>query len=408
MNISTDKPDPQQGIQEIFITSSDSGRVKIQYNSPLNYTDIVQLSSANNFQYVKRIMPLDLASPLNDHLNVAIVVSSEMDISVQANKAETGTGDGYLALPITAQSKTFFLASYSTFVPMNAEFSIVSPFNDTCISISYVRGNSGGYRLMHLSMKANDVYHAGSPDFDYTGIYIASSQPIAVYSGHSCAMIPVTTLYCDHVVEQVPPLTQWGSLFIMSSFYGRPWGVGYRIRVVAQTDTNVTYTVQWFDTNNNPSTWNIFRTVSLVRGEWDEASLENISTKNAIVVMVNCTSDCLVMQYDPSFQVLNASGPGETAQPDPFMVTVPPLNHYRQNVRFWTSRHYKNGSDYECVNGITIVANTADVNANKIYLDGIPLSSIGKPRLIQITHPRRTTCSITYTCTCLHMHTCVY
>lgn len=374
MNISTDKPNPQQSIQEIFITSSVIGRVKIQYNSPLNYTNIIELNPSNNFQYVNRIMPRDLASPLNDRLNVAIVISSEMDISVQANKAETGTGDGYLALPITALSKTFFLASYSAFFPMKASFSIASPFNDTCISISYVRGNSG-YRLMHLTLNANDVYHAGSLDFDYTGVFVSSSQPVAVYSGHSCAMVPVGTLFCDHLIEQVPPVTQWGMTFIMASFYGRPWAVGYRTRVVAQTDTNVTYTFQSFDANNKPSTWNIFRTVTLVRGEWDEASLVNITTTNAVVVMVNCSSDCLVMQYDPSFQVLNASGPGETALPDPFMVTVPALTHYPQNVRFSTSRHYKNGSDYECVNGITIVAKTADMS--KIYLDGIPLASIG-------------------------------
>src|SRR6218665_2735336 len=116
MNLSTVSPYSQPGIQEIFIASSNSGRVKIQYHSPHNYTeDIIELNSTNNFQDAKRIMPQDLASPLNSLLNLAIVISSEMDISVQANMAEPATGDGYLALPITEQSVSFFLASYSPF-----------------------------------------------------------------------------------------------------------------------------------------------------------------------------------------------------------------------------------------------------------------------------------------------------
>ena len=84
------------------------------------------------------------------------------------------------------------------------------------------------------------------------------------------------------------------------------------------------------------------------------------------------------MQYNPGFEVLGNDGPGEIAKPDPFMVTVPALNHYPQNVRFSTSRHFYTETDLECVNGITIVAKTDDVNMSKIFLDGIPLSSIGK------------------------------
>ena len=285
MNITTDEQNSQPNLQEIFIASSESGRVKIEYHSPLNYTEIIELNSNNNFQYVNRIMPTDLASPLNEIHNTAIVISSEMDIFVQANKAVPAVGDGYLALPITEQSVSFFLACYSPGI-QTPTFSIASPFNDTRIWVSYVRGNSSD-SLMNLTMQANDVYQAGSSDFDYTGVYVASSHPIAVFSGHACANVPVDMGYCDHIVEQVPPVTQWGTLFIMASFYGRPWAVRYRIRVIVQADTNVTYTFQLFDAKKNPSTWSIFRRATLVRGGWDEEPLENITATNAVVLMVN-------------------------------------------------------------------------------------------------------------------------
>ncbi len=167
------------------------------------------------------------------------------------------SGDGYLALPITEQSVSFFLASYSP-RHKTPSFSIASPFNDTRVSVSYVRGNSSD-SLMNLTMQANDVYQTGFHDLDYTGVYVASSQPIAVFSGHACANVPVNINYCDHIVEQVPPVGQWGTSFIMASFYGRAWAVGYWIRVIAHTDTNVTYTYQSLDANNNPSTWSIFK-----------------------------------------------------------------------------------------------------------------------------------------------------
>src|SRR6218665_1928137 len=374
MNITKDNSNREPHLQEIFISSFVSGRVKIEFHSRLNYTEVIELNSNNNFQYVKRIMPIDLASPLNEIRNTAIVISSEMDISVQANKAIAGSAGGYLALPITQQSVSFFLASYTRGF-LTPTFSIVSPFDDTRISISY--GNSS-VSLLNLTMQTNDVYQVGSSDtmvdFDYTGVYVASSKPIAVFSGHSCANVPYYHNYCDYIVEQVPPVGQWGTSFIMASFYGRPWAVGYWIRVIAQTDTNVTYTYQSFDANNNPSTWSIFRTVTLLRGQWDEADLVSITKGNAIVVMVNCTFDCLVMQYGPGI-----GSSHETRFPDPFMVTVPALNHYPQNVRFSTSRTYQvDELDYECTNGVTIVAKTDDINMSKIYLDGISLTSIGK------------------------------
>ena len=135
MNVTTDDLHPEPQLQEIFIASFDSGRVTIEYHSPLNYTEVIELNSTNNFQYVKRIMPTDLASPINEIHSTAIVISSEMDIFVQANKAVPGVGDGYLALPITEQSVSFFLACYSPDL-QTPTFSIASPFNDTRISVS--------------------------------------------------------------------------------------------------------------------------------------------------------------------------------------------------------------------------------------------------------------------------------
>lgn len=368
-------------IQEIFISSVVPGLVKIQYNYPLNETEIVSLDSTNQMQYTKNIT-VDISSAYNTQLNMSIVISAQMNISVQANKAVTGSEDGYLALPITNMSKTFYLASYTPFLGMPSMFTLISPFNDTCISLQYQNGSSG-YRMQYLTMQANDVFQGASMGIDYTGVFVQSSQPIAVYSGQPCAEVPVGTRFCDHVIEQMPPINQWGRSFIMASFLGRPWPVGFRIRVVAQSNITVNYMVQMYDNKLNALMTTLFDTAQLLQGQWYEnAAPVNGTTSQPIVVMVNCTASCLVMQYDPSFEALGMNGPGESYEPDPFMITVPPLNHYTNNIKFSTSHHIKNYTVYECKNFATLVAHTSDL-AN-IYLDGIPLNGLRTSGDIQL------------------------
>ena len=50
-----------------------------------------------------------------------------------------------------------------------------------------------------------------------TGTYIRATKPIAVFGGHSCAMVPDPSYYaCDHVEEQLLPLVAWGSETVLA------------------------------------------------------------------------------------------------------------------------------------------------------------------------------------------------
>ena len=55
-----------------------------------------------------------------------------------------------------------------------------------------------------------------STTLDYTGAYISSDGPIAVYSGHECADVPVGVGFCNHIVVGVPPIASLGT-----TFYGK-------------------------------------------------------------------------------------------------------------------------------------------------------------------------------------------
>ena len=368
------------GIQEIFIAGTTTGRVKIT-NLVLNTTDIITLSSSNNFQYTQLITQ-DLAQQVNDKFQVAIIVAAEMFVTVIANKAKTGTGDGYLALPLTSTSTKFYLSTYTPFSSVPSMFTIASPYDGTCLELRYYNGSSS-YRIQYLTMQQNDVYTGASSTFDYTGVYISSTKPIAVYSAMACAEIPVGVRDCDHIIEQVPPVSEWGQTFIMSSFNGRPWQVGWFIRVVASTKTTVNYTGITYDSNNRNPVTTLLKQVDLDRGNFDEFQVIG-NAISPMVVIVRCSSDCLVMQYDPSKELLGANSVTlETYNPDPFMVTVPALNHYTNNIKFSTSQQYVYTAPQPCFDSVTIVAKTSELQY--IYLDGSRLDLLSEWTLLFLT-----------------------
>jgi hypothetical protein len=47
-----------------------------------------------------------------------------------------------------------------------------------------------------------------------TRIESVTGQPIAVFTGHQCGNVPAGTAACDHLEEQLPPLSQWGTRFV--------------------------------------------------------------------------------------------------------------------------------------------------------------------------------------------------
>ncbi|RLB45923.1 MAG: hypothetical protein DRI90_27895, partial [Deltaproteobacteria bacterium] len=55
----------------------------------------------------------------------------------------------------------------------------------------------------------------GPSNVDLSGSTIVTSAPVAVFGGHTCANIPTTsTTACDHVEEQIFPLTTWGREYV--------------------------------------------------------------------------------------------------------------------------------------------------------------------------------------------------
>lgn len=49
---------------------------------------------------------------------------------------------------------------------------------------------------------------------DATGFFVGADQPVAVFSGADCTLIPAGVYACDHLEEQVVPLATWGKTYV--------------------------------------------------------------------------------------------------------------------------------------------------------------------------------------------------
>jgi len=79
--------------------------------------------------------------------------------------------------------------------------------------------------LTYTSSVRNDAAQVPVYEYDATGAYVNSSKPIAVYGGHSCAFVPTRSVwFCDHMVEQIPPVSELGTAHLVPPIYGRSTG----------------------------------------------------------------------------------------------------------------------------------------------------------------------------------------
>ena len=109
-----------------------------------------------------------------------------------------------------------------------AAVQVVSAFADTCVDIWEVDGDS--YRLLSSQyLELSHLVHTFTARLnqDITGVLVNSTKPIGVYAGHSCAFVPQNVFYCDHMVEQIPPVSELGKEHIVPPIVGRNANAGY-------------------------------------------------------------------------------------------------------------------------------------------------------------------------------------
>ena len=180
----------------------------------------------------KQLFPDHDAITLFDSIDrdrgIHVKAENDKKISVIATSEYLGFGsmDAFLALPVpspTAANRSQNYTYIAGMIPSEGDFGvsigIVAYANDTELLVTPTQEVRIGKQLISPGNTVSISLHKGqslliADELDLSGTTVVSSHPIAFFVGSQCASIPSGATGCDHLVEQVPPVEQWGAEFI--------------------------------------------------------------------------------------------------------------------------------------------------------------------------------------------------
>jgi len=179
----------------------------------------------------------------------------------------------------------------------------------------------------NVTMDEGDVaqFEVAATNESLTGTLITSDQdhPIAVFSGNTCALIPLDSGACDHLHEQLTGLQKWGKEFVaarmpvrstLSPIEPSMWQI-----IASEDDTAIEFTAS-ADVTGLPS-----GTVTLNAGEAFEAYV-NGTMEDPGDFYISADKPIGVCNYMTGSSTVNP--PGEPSLGDPSQVQISPVEQY--------------------------------------------------------------------------------
>jgi len=291
-----------------------------------------------------------------------IHVTSQNAVAVYGLNYVPAASDGYLGLPTVTLGTSYVIASYRNTIGQNGgltlgtEFGITASQDNTTVTIVPTAGSGSRQAQVPFTIQLNqgqtyqlrnitDHTQLGDPNgppVDFTGTIVTSNNPVAVFGAHDCTDIPDGSLYCNSLVEQLPPTNLWGQNFVTMPLAQERNGDTFRF--VAQTDdTHVQVNHQ--------------EVAVLQRGQF----FEQIITQPA---EISANHPILTVQY------ANSSLFGNNSDTDPSMIVVPPFEQFGGSYTINTPT-----SNFPS-NFVNVIAPTSAVQGAGILLDGAPIANL--------------------------------
>ncbi|MBK9074056.1 MAG: IgGFc-binding protein [Flavobacteriales bacterium] len=240
-----------------------------------------------------------------------VLVETDVPVSVQALNFEQYTADGTNVWPEEMLGRDYFVMAYKGLdgqAGLSSEFLIVSTVDsiDVTITPSVVTatGRPAGVPFT-VTLGAHQTYLVSAllEADDLTGSRIAAEVPqgtcdgIAVFGGSRCPNVPTGCYACDHLYEQLPPLSAWGTSYFSVPFTGPS---SYTLRALASEDnTTLTY-------NGTPYSLDMGEVV-----EWNSVTTAvYIEADKPVSVAQYMEGTVCAQQGDPSMLMLSAEDQG--------------------------------------------------------------------------------------------------
>lgn len=270
--------------------------------------------------------------------------------------SQVATADASILLPAHAWGDDYLVPSYHNSDFSDAWVSVLSLVDDNEVTVTMPAGMVGetaagggvpglAAGMQHgVTIGAQQVLRVVSPGSsaaDLTGMRVASSGPVAVFSGSPSMSLPGPgmNLYKDYLEEQVPPRTAWGTEYAAVKF--RPRSDEDDVyRLLADKDGTVLTLSGGVD-----------EVVMLDEGEFHEvrtaASFLASGTEAFMVAHYMLSMDQSHgpkddALYPGAFTSQNCASPSQshTELGDPAITFIPPIAQYRTNYTFLTPGTY--------------------------------------------------------------------
>ena len=360
-----------QGNMTLFITTTESVPVPFTISSS---TGQIYSGTATNSVAINVTLPSTFAV-LNDTVRDGGVwvyaTDASNKLTVHGMNYAPRSTDGFVALPChDFQIQNFTYYAVSTYFnrsswELRSQVLLIGCENDIELTITptqtieipsdLVRGGNSSVPVSSgesytITLDKLQTFLL-SNTLDLTGSKVVSNKPIAFFSGHECADVPLGVVACDHLVEQLPPTLTWGRRFFVVSSLGKTAGEQYKLITSAATTTVVCYCY-----TPGGSVSETFITTLNGAGRSHEFHIgQNMF--------------CSLQASNPVLLVQFAIGAGREPSyyGDPFMMMIPPVEQYSNNYTFVTQSGFQNA--------VTVTVASEIFNSEDIVLNGNSLDS---------------------------------
>lgn len=263
---------------------------------------------------VQIIVPAALGYSSNSEENEGkgIHVYSANNISVFALNYVPYTADAAIIYPTPTLSNDYYTLSYEAIQDIPGYPSllmIVGVEDNTEVEVTPASTTTGGKAAgvpYTFVINAGESYQLKS-ELDLSGSRVRTTdvnKKIAVFGGSTCSFVPQECYACDHLFEQMPPISTWGKQFVSVPLETRNSDL---FRIIAAS-------------NNTEFTINNGVPINLNAGQYYETTIVDASYYSS-------NKPILVMQYSRG-----SDCDGTTA--DPFMIVINPIEQAIKQITF--------------------------------------------------------------------------
>ena len=324
-------------------------------STPVNFTVTTSfgllasgVATAGEITYVNIPLRYVVFNSTVDNVNdtpfkgIRIKAEDDRKIIVFGQHEEVASNDAYLALPVISlpvgRSYEYIAASIlgdsgtvsqakdsvaliigtknDTEIILEPRVVIRHPFAPAANGNQFIPGDPVEFRT--VTIQRFETFYLQLRGGDISGTRIIANKPISVFSGHECANVPLDSQPCDILIEQLQPTDTWGTEVVTVPLRTRSGDVLKVFASQNSTTVNVTYT----NINNDMVTTDTF---TLSRNGFRELGGTSAVPTGAIgdFALIQSNNPIAVFQFSRSYTTDNV------IVSDPFMLSVPPCEQYR-------------------------------------------------------------------------------